>query len=122
MDTYKEVGLYGPLPFPYTAKMKTGVQWCEIFTIFTFKKPFFTLKTVNLHFFTPVISPTLLFFTLINPNPQSSKKTSTPPKVIHPSARGHSQHNHQDGFVQHNIQYGQKYKQLSSHMHREDNS
>ena len=132
MDTYQEVGLYGPLPLPYSEKMKMGVQWCAIFTIFTFKKPFFTLylnfflfpqlKAVNLHFLTPVISPTLHFFTLKNPNPQSSKKISTPPKMIHPHARGYSHRNHQDGLIQHNIHYGQKYKQLSSHMHREDNS
>ena len=64
---------------------------------------FLQLKTVNLHFFTPVISPTLHFFTLQNPNPESSKKTSTPPKMIHPSARGYSHHNHQDSLIQHNI-------------------
>ena len=119
-------------PFPTLQKLKWGYNGVKssqslhlrslsshfILIFFLFPQ----LKTVNLHFFTPVISLTLNFFTHKNPNPQSSKKTSTPPKMIHQSAQGYSHHNHQDGLIQHDILYGQKHKQLSSHMHREDNS
>ena len=60
------------------------VQWCLSFTIFIFKRPFFTL---NLRFklsiftssvFTPVIFQIIHFFTLKNPILQCFKKTGTP--------------------------------------------
>ena len=83
------------------------VQWCLSFMIFIFKRPFFTLIFAfsDLHIFklsiftssvfTTVIFAVLQFFTLKNPNLQSSKKTGTP-RLCFPckvdQIQGHANH------------------------------
>ena len=75
------------------AENLVGVPWYLSFTIFTFKKPFFTnnrhffelhifkLSIFTSSIFNPVIFQVIRFFTLKIPNLQSSKKTGTPPNL-----------------------------------------